>query len=264
MQMKLLSELVHIHHRRASRSSYIYRYYDLFTQYLNLFISFFLQIKPATMMMSMDSLVIQNLLPKDSGVYHCVVMVTPKQPVITAVYTLVVGENWIHTFPTGTLKLSCNSKELGSLFKYSVRTWNHLLGKETSPATKDDVIFYNVNSRYNGTWTCIVTDMQTKRTWTTARYRVIIDPPPPMLVRLKIRIMDNKITTLCIVFVVLFICMVIYEGLVERFRKKNQTYKKEMDFFKSTLKLEVPVTERKDEENQPVLQDNEISDTEEA
>ena len=225
---------------------------------------FFFQIKPATMMMSMDSLVIQNLLPKDSGVYHCVVMVTPKQPVITTVYSLVVGENWMHTFQSGKLKLSCNSKEFGSLFKKSVRTWNHHLGKETAPAMKEEVIFYNVDSRYNGTWTCVVTDIQTRRTWTTARYRVIIDPPPPMIVRLKIRIIDNKITSLCIVFGVLFICMVIYEGLIERFKKKNKGYKNEMDFFKSTLKLEVPMTTERDDENLPLLEDDDGQDKEEA
>ena len=216
------------------------------------------------MMMSMDSLVIQNLLPKDSGVYHCVVMVTPKQHVITAVYSLVVGEDWVHTFKSGKLTLNCNSKELGSLFRSSIRTWNHQLGKETAPATKEEMVFQNADPRYNGTWTCVVTDMQTKRTWTTARYRVIFDPPPPKLIQLKIRIMENKIKALSIVFGVLFICMVIYEGLIERFRNKNKNLKKEMDFFKTTLKWEVPVTAGKGVETGPLLQDDGTQDTEQA
>lgn len=227
-----------------------------------------LQIRPASMMMSIDSLVIQNLLPKDSGVYHCVVMVTPKQPVVTAVYSLVVGENWIHTFSTSKLVLSCNSKGLGSLFRNAVRTWNHRLGKETAPALKEDAIFNSVDLRFSGTWTCIVTDIKTKRTWVTARYKVIVDPPPPFLVRLKIRAMDNKTAAFGIVFGTLFFCMVIYEGLVERFKKKNESFKKEMDFFKTTLHLDVPITGTVNEavsdtlslENESLLQNNETTD----
>ena len=109
-------------------------------------------------MMSIDNLMIQNLLPKDSGVYHCVVMVSPKQPVVTAVFSLVVGENWIHVFDKADLKLNCNSKALGVLSRNAVRTWSHRLGKESAAAIKDSTILNHVDTRYNGTWTCLVKD----------------------------------------------------------------------------------------------------------
>ena len=204
-------------------------------------------------MLSIDNLVIQNLLPKDSGVYHCVVMITPEQPVITAVYSLVVGENWIHVFSGGELRLDCNSKELGMLFKNATRTWSHRLGKETAPALKDESLLHHIDARYNGTWTCIVKDRRTRRTWLTARYKVIVDPPPPFLIKIKIRMMENKVASFGIVMGIIFFCMVIYQALVEKLQKRGEKYKEEMEFFKTALKTDMSVPGPTEDENRPLL-----------
>ena len=204
-------------------------------------------------MMSIDNLVIQNLLPKDSGVYHCVVMVSPKQPVVTAVFSLVVGENWIHVFDKADLKLNCNSKALGVLFKSAVRTWSHRLGKESAAAIKDSTILNHVDARYNGTWTCLVKDKRTHRSWITARYRVIVDQPPPLLIRIKLYAMENKLTSFGIAMGVIFVCMLVYQALLEKLQKRGDKFKEEMDFFKVALKAEVPVSEQRKDENEPLL-----------
>lgn len=217
------------------------------------------------MLLSMDSLVLQTLLPEDSGVYCCVVMVTSKQPVVTTVYSLVVGEKWIHAFSRGKLKLVCNSEELGNLFGRAVRTWSHRFGKEIAPAIKNEALFHNINANFNGTWTCTVTDTQTDRNWVTARYKVIVDPPQPFVKRLKIWVKENKFVALGMVMSVIFVFLVIYEAIAERLNKRSEKQMKEMDFFKTALKAEVPVTDET-EQNKPLLQDNvtELSDSEAA
>ncbi|RUS76448.1 hypothetical protein EGW08_015789 [Elysia chlorotica] len=138
-----------------------------------------LTMDPSRMFYYKENLDITDLVPRDSGVYACVVSWgaddTVKENLTLGVFSLEVETESPsrYVFEHEPAKMDCHSLTLGELFPDAVRYWL-FNGTHTSalPVTKAsnktyDVI-QSVNRSMTGVWECQVLQQKTERVWATA------------------------------------------------------------------------------------------------
>ena len=131
-------------------------------------------LEPSRMTYRLDSLYIQNLQTKDTGVFSCQVDLDARRHYVVGIYIIVVDRTSLHVLPGDSVKLNCNSKQLGLLFPNMVGFWEKN-GKPVPNSNKSAVNpmydLYNADERLAGSWTCNVFHKTNNKMWVTAQYR---------------------------------------------------------------------------------------------
>ncbi|GFS20763.1 plasminogen [Elysia marginata] len=168
-----------------------------------------------------ENLDITDLVPRDSGVYACVVSWgaddTVKQNLTLGVFSLEVETEGPtrYVFEQQLTKMDCHSVTLGELFPDAVRYWlfngTHT---PTLPVTKAsnrtcDVI-RAVNKSMSGVWECQVLQQRTARVWATAWYNISVQDPPTGADRAFRNLQENWYTVVVAISVFFALLLIIF------------------------------------------------------
>lgn len=150
----------------------------------------------------------------DSGSYLCQIEYAPFLMKTVAAFSLLVIPNniLVQTYKYGArFCLKCNSDAIGHLYLYTSRNWiindlYYALKKDVSAKSVEvDCIDFAL-SKMSGDWTCVTTQEYTKKQWSTAFYRIIVDDEPPFTAKLAIFLKDNILHLIVLmVGIVLFV-----------------------------------------------------------
>lgn len=219
-----------------------------------------ISLQPSRMVTSLNTLTIENLLPEDSGVYHCQLGLGTQTHIVVAVFSVVVGETIKHVAQGESLNLECPSYELGKIYINSTRFWLNPQGEETfrKPAkVQSGDIITSADDKSCGEWLCMVTDRGLGRKWLTTRIRVILDPAPPFSDKIRTYAKSHKTETIAVLFAGTFLLVLILNFFTKILDWKQKKFKAELDEIKKVLRIN---EETVGNENTPLL----LEDTDET
>lgn len=232
-----------------------------------------LVLQPSRMFTTLDTLTIENLIPSDSGVYHCQLGLTDTFHLIVKIYTIVVGHLTKRKYLDENLSIDCNARQLGKIFENATRFWQNPVGTKTfrKPAREasEDVISSSDN-KTNGTWTCFVENSLTNQTWKTARIKITLEPPLSDWDKIKLYAKDNKPIVAAALFVASFIVVLLIDAFTKVLEWKEKKFKKELEEVQTILGLDpagagpegIPLLLDEQDDSENVSTDNSESDSE--
>ncbi|XP_045166962.2 uncharacterized protein LOC123530258 [Mercenaria mercenaria] len=195
-------------------------------------------LQPSRMVTGLNSVTIQNLMPEDSGVYHCVLTLSKKVHIIVAVFSVVVGNETKHVTKGDTVKLECHGNELGKIFKQSTRMWTDPKRREQfrkSAIDKTQDVIKSADEKSAGLWLCQVEDRSTNRAWKTARIEITVGPAPTGWKKLVKYSKTHKVETVAIMFAATFVLVLIMNCLTKIVEWKQKKFKSELDEIQKVL-----------------------------
>ncbi|XP_052778642.1 uncharacterized protein LOC128216092 [Mya arenaria] len=197
------------------------------------------KLQPVRMEYMTEKLTINNLMPQDSGTYHCIAEEPSATQQVVAIYATVIGRLLKYTYRGDDLELDCLSNEFGKLYPKAIRYWIDPKGKRVfeKPAIDNLETFPKADDRLAGNWTCFVEDPVVPRKWTTARLQVFISPIPSFVKRTELFVKGNKIVS-CIIIVLIIAAFLMLSQLVAKLSDKSENrVKKDMKHMKNVLGL---------------------------
>lgn len=196
------------------------------------------QLQPSRMTASMSTLTIQNLIPDDSGVYHCQMALSPTKRIVVAVFSIVVGNKTKHIDAGGSLTINCHGNELGKIFKNSTRVWADPKGNKHFKKSASDLTADVISPEFKtiaGLWVCLVDNLDTGRVWKTARIKVIVDPPAGLMTRVRTYAKNNRVEAMGVLLAGTFVFVLIVNGLTKIVEWKQKKFKSELDDIRNVL-----------------------------
>lgn len=203
-----------------------------------------------------NTLQIQNLVPKDQGIYTCQMEYEPKQFQTVALYTLATkpGKE-MHVKESRSLIMDCPSHTLHHMVDDGDKVWTFNGKDVTVPEpflnNTGGKTFENAIKNMTGNWSCIVRDSDGIE-WILFNYFVIIDPPPSLFEDVYFFAIDNPRLSITIGILGVFAVLVLaVTGMyfVEKSQKKS---KQQAEDFKEKM---AKMTESNDPELSKLIND---------
>ncbi|KAL4226983.1 hypothetical protein ACF0H5_014959 [Mactra antiquata] len=200
-----------------------------------------LVLQPSRMVTTLDSLTIQNLIPTDSGIYHCQLGLTDTFNLVVKIYSVVVGNLTMYVNEGENLDIDCHAKEIGVVFNKAIRVWVNPTGVRVIQKPASDIsndVINSASKKSSGVWTCMVENPELKQTWKTARIKVVLEPPLSDWDKTKQYAKNNKFVVIILLFLATFIIVLIIDGFTKIFEWKEKKFNKELDDVKKILGLD--------------------------